>query len=79
MEVYFASLEDIDHQYKSDLYFDEDDDEDLVSFMAPVYRDMLTCSYGSKWWDRIAKATFSPSFYNKIQRIRIAWSAEKSN
>ena len=78
MEVYFASLEDMDHQYKSDLYFDEDDDEDLVQFMAPAYRDMLTCTYGSNWWDRTAKARCTPSFYDKIQKIRRAWSAEKN-
>jgi heme oxygenase len=78
MEVYFTSLEDMDHQYKSDLYFDEDDDEDLVRFMAPAYRDMLMCTYGSNWWDRTAKARCTPSFYDKIQQIRMAWSAEKN-
>jgi hypothetical protein len=77
MEVYFTSLEDMDHQYKSDLYFDEDDDEDLVWFMAPAYRDMLTCTYGSNWWDRTAKVRRTPSFYDKIQKIQVAWSAER--
>jgi hypothetical protein len=51
MEVYFTNLGNVDHQYKSDLYFDEDDDEDLVWFVAPAYRDLLTCIYGSNWWD----------------------------
>jgi len=75
IEVYFAYLEDSDHQYKSDLYFDEDDDEDLIEFMAPTFRDMLSCKYGSEWWDRTAKGRNAPSFYNKIQRIRAAWEA----
>jgi hypothetical protein len=73
IEVYFTYLEDSDHQYKSDLYFDEDDHEDLVEFMAPTFRDMLSCKYGSEWWDRTAKAKNVPSFYNKIQKIRAAW------
>jgi hypothetical protein len=75
IEVYFAYLEDSDHQFKSDLYFDEDDGEDLIEFMAPTYRDMLSCKYGSAWWDRTAKAKNAPSFYNKIQRIRATWEA----
>jgi len=78
MEVYFASLEDSDHQYKSDLYFDEDDDTDLVEFMAPAFRDMLSSSYGSEWWNRTAKDTCTPSFYEKIQKIRAGWDAERN-
>jgi hypothetical protein len=78
LEVYFTSLEDMDHQFKSDLYFDEDDDDDLVLFMAPAYRDMLTCTYGRTWWDRTAKARCTPSFYDKIQKIRTDWEAEQN-
>jgi hypothetical protein len=73
IEVYFTFLEDSDHQYKSDLYFDEDDLVDIIEFMAPSFRDMLSCKYGSEWWDRTAKAKNTPSFYNKIQKIRAAW------
>jgi len=75
IEVYFAYLEDCDYQYKSDFYFDEDDDEDVIEFMALTFRDMLSCKYGSEWWDRAAKAKYAPSFYNKIQRIRADWEA----
>ena len=75
LAVYFTYLEDSDHQYKSDLYFDEDDDEDLIEFMAATFRDMLSCKYGAEWWDRTAKASSTPSFYNKIQRIRAGWEA----
>ena len=79
MEVYFTSLEDMDHQYKSDLYFDEDDDEDLVRYTAPADRDMLTCKYGANWWDRTAKHRCTPSFYEKIQDIRAGWEAEQKS
>lgn len=77
LEVYFTSLEDMDHQYESDLYFDEDDDEDLMQFMAPAYREMIMCKHGSAWWNRVAKARCTPSFYGKIQRIREGWAAEQ--
>ena len=76
LEVYFTSLEDMDHQFKSDLYFDEDDDEDLIQFMASAYRDMIMCTPGSNWWSQSAKARCTPSFYNKIQKIREGWAAE---
>lgn len=76
LEVYFTSLENMDHQFKSDLYFDEDDDEDLIQFMAPAYRELIMCTHGSDWWIRTAKARCTPSFYNKIQRIRKRWATE---
>ena len=76
LEVFFTSLEDMDHQYKSDLYFDEDDEEDLVEFMAPTYREMLTSEYGESWWNRTAKNRCTPSFYDKIQNIRERWAIE---
>ena len=78
LEVYFANLEDADHQYKSDLYFDEEDDTDLVEYMAPTFRPLLSSQYGSDWWERSAKDTCTPSFYNKIQNIRAGWSAEQN-
>jgi hypothetical protein len=66
----------MDHQFKSDLYFDEDDDEDLMHFMAPAYREILICKHGSNWWDRTAKIRCTPSFYEKIQKIREGWESE---
>ena len=77
LEVYFTSLEDLDHQFKSDLYFDEDDDEDLIQFMAPAYRNLIMCTYGSDWWNRTGKVRCTPSFYDKIQQIRKGWAAEE--
>ena len=77
LEVYFTSLEDMDHQFKSDLYFEEDDDEDLMQFMASGYRDLIMCTHGSDWWDRTAKVRCTPSFYDKIEQIRKGWAAEE--
>ena len=77
VNVYFTNLEDSDHQYKSDLYFDEDDDTDLVEYMAPEYKDMLTCTYGSEWWERTARGSSTPSFIEKIERIRASWPEEQ--
>ncbi len=76
LEVYFTSLEDHDHQYKSGLYFDEDDDTDLVVYMAPAFREMLSSQYGREWWERVGKYRSTPSFYQKIQKIRDRWEHE---
>jgi hypothetical protein len=76
LEVYFTSLEDSDHQYKSGLYFDEDDDTDLVEYLAPAFRGMLSSQYGRAWWERIGKDRSTPSFYDKIQKIRRGWESE---
>ena len=76
LEVYFTSLEDHDHQYKSGLYFDEDDDTDLVEYMAPAFRDMLSSPQGREWWERIGRDRSTPSFYDKIETIRARWQRE---
>ena len=53
--------EDADHQYKSDLYFDEDDETDLVEYVAPTYRDWIMSPHGRAWWDRVAADTDTPA------------------
>ena len=78
LEVYFTSLEDHDHQYKSGLYFDEDDDTDLVEYMAPAYRDMLSSLHGREWWERIGRDRSTPSFYDKIEKIRADWDRDST-
>lgn len=78
LEVYFTSLEDSDHQYQSGLYFDETDDTDLVEFLAPAFREMLDSPLGREWWERTAKVRSTPSFYEKIERIRSGWELEKA-
>jgi hypothetical protein len=76
LAVYFSSLEDMDHQYKSDLYFDEDDDTDLVEFMELEYKRMLESKHGKEWWERTARDCSTPSFFAKIERIRSKWGLE---
>jgi hypothetical protein len=72
-EIYFSWLEDTDHQYKVDLYFDDEDDTDLVEFMAPVFRDLLMSPYGRNWWDRVAADTYTPNFYKKVTKLVSQW------
>jgi hypothetical protein len=76
IEIYMAWLEDVDHQYKSDLYFDEGDDYDLVEFMAPAYKSLLLSPAGRAWWNRVAQHTSTPSLYAKISKIIAQWDAE---
>jgi hypothetical protein len=72
-EIYFSWLEDTDHQYKVDLYFDDEDDTDLVEFLAPVFRDLLVSPYGRDWWNRVAAYTYTPNFYKKVTKLVNQW------
>lgn len=73
VEAYVAILEDMDHQFKFDLYFDEEDDEDIIEFMAPVYRSLLGSPIGRDWWRRVAPHSTTPSLYDKISKIMANW------
>ena len=73
IEIYFSWLEDADHQYKSDLYFDDDDDTDLVDYMAPSFRDLIMSRHGRAWWDRVAADTYTPGFFNKVTKLIVGW------
>jgi hypothetical protein len=76
IEIYMAWLEDVDHQYQSELYFDEDDDIDLIEFMAPAYKSLLLSPTGRDWWIRVAPFTSTPSAYAKLNKIIGQWEAE---
>ena len=76
LEVYMAILEDLDHQYKANLYFDEDDDVDLLEFMAPSYKAFLSSPIARTWWMRVAKDSTNPSMYKKMSGIMSRWDAE---
>ena len=76
IEIYMAWLEDVNHQYESDLYFDEDDDVDLIEYMAPAYKSLLLSPTGRDWWVRVAVHTSTPSMYAKINKIIGQWEAE---
>jgi len=78
VEVYVSWLEDVNHQYKSDLYFDEDDDEDIVDFMAPTFRDFLSSPHAREWWESTASDSLTPSMFTKLDRIMARWDAESS-
>lgn len=74
LEVYFAQLEDVDHQFRSNLYFDEDDDEDIVDFMAPQYRPFLDSPVGRLWWYNSGMYSSTPSFAAKINKVLDTWT-----
>ena len=73
IEIHTAVLEDLDHQYKSDLYFNEEDDIDLIEYMAPTWRALYTSPVGRNWWDREAPHSLPPSVYSKMNRIMATW------
>ncbi len=75
IEITMAYLEDVDHQYKSDLYFDEEDDIDLILYIAPTYREFLCSPLFRKWWKDQAPDSTTPSMYVKIGEILASWDA----
>lgn len=75
IDVYMANLEDIDHQYRSDLYFDEEDSVDVVDYVAPLYKELIMSPVGRNWWTTIAPVAQAPSFFAKMNRIVKSWEA----
>ena len=75
IDVYMTNLEDIDHQYKSDLYFDETDTVDVVDYLAPLHKDLLMSPVGRNWWATVAPVSQTPSFFEKMSRIIKSWEA----
>lgn len=78
IDVYMTNLEDIDHQYQSDLYFDEEDTKDVVDYLAPVHKDLMTSPVGRQWWATVAPISHTPSYFEKMNRIMKEWDAEKN-
>jgi hypothetical protein len=78
IDVYMTNLEDIDHQYQSDLYFDELDTIDVVTFLAPLYKDLMTSPVGRNWWATVAPVGHTPSYFEKMSKIMKEWETEKS-
>lgn len=78
IETYMTLLEDSDHQYKSDLYFSEDDGVDLVEFIAPTFKKLFQSPVGRHWWATIAESSTTPSLYAKMDRIMRNWDEEES-
>lgn len=75
IEITVAYLEDVDLQYKLDLYFDEDDDIDLILYIAPTYRRLFCSPLFRKWWKEQAPDSMTPSSYAKISEILASWDA----
>jgi hypothetical protein len=69
IQIRLAWLEDVDSQYKAGLYFDEDDDEDLIEYMAPDIREILSPDAVCDWWFKGAKYKYAPSFMEKIEKV----------
>ncbi len=76
IEVYVTLLEDVDHQYKSKLYFDEEDEEDIIEFIAPTYRKLFRSPVGRRWWVTVAANSTTPSLFAKMDRIISQWDVE---
>jgi hypothetical protein len=68
VSIYMTWLEDVDSQYASGLYFDEDDDEDLVDYMSRDFRRYFSTPEVRKWWREIGKLEYRPSFVQKMDK-----------
>ena len=77
IDIYMNNLEDIDHQYKADLYFDEEDALDIVDYLAPLHKDLMMSPVGRNWWTTLAETIHTPSFYAKMDRIIKRWEQEE--
>ena len=77
IETYMLLLEDSDHQYKSDLYFSEEDEIDLVEFIAPTFKKLFQSQVGRQWWTTIAENSTTPSLYAKMNKIMQNWDEEE--
>ena len=75
IDVYMTNLEDIDHQYQSELYFDEADTLDVVDYLAPLHKNLMTSPVGKTWWATVAPISHTPSFFEKMSRIIKGWEA----
>jgi hypothetical protein len=67
LSIYITWLEDADHQYMSDLYF-EQDETDPVRDMIDDFGPLLSCPTGREWWSRRGDLT-TPSLHAKITQL----------
>ena len=72
LNIYCSWLEDVDRQFRADLYFDEDDEGDLLDYMAPYFRRLLRSEAAKNWWEREGNYQYTPSFDSKIRKIMSA-------
>ena len=75
VEMYMALMEDIDHQYKSDLYFDEEDGVDIIEYIAPTFRPLMSSPVARDWWKNMGPHSVTPSLYKKMSEIMVKWDS----
>jgi len=68
VHIYVTWLEDVDSQYVSGLYFDEDDDEDLVDYMSRDFSGLFSTPEVRSWWHEGGKLAYRPSFIEKMDK-----------
>ncbi len=72
LNMYCSWLEDVESQFEADLYFDEDDEGDLLDYMAPYFKRLFRSQAAKNWWEREGHYQFTPSFDSKFRRIMSA-------
>jgi hypothetical protein len=72
LNIYCSWLEDVDSQFEANLYFDEDDEGDLLDYMAPYFKRLFRSQTVKNWWEREGHYQFTPSFDTKLRRIMSA-------
>jgi hypothetical protein len=72
LNIYCSWLEDVESQYQSGLYFEEDDDTDLLEYMAPYFRRIFRSKAAKNWWEREGNYQYTPSFDTRIRKIMSA-------
>ena len=75
LEMYMALLEDVDHQYKSDLYFEEEEGPEIIEYMAPKYRPLMSAPIAKDWWKTIGPHSVTPTLYKKMSAIMAKWDS----
>ncbi len=68
VHIYVTWLEDVDSQYVSGLYFDEDDDEDLIDYMSRGFAGLFSTPEARRWWHQGGKLAYRPSFIKKMDK-----------
>jgi hypothetical protein len=68
VHMYMTWLEDTDSQYVAGLYFEEDDEEDLVDYMSRDFAQLFSTPEIRRWWHESGKVAFRPSFVQKMDK-----------
>jgi len=69
IQMELTALEDTEFHYTSGLYFVEDDDEDLVDYVAPNMIRLMRPAFVKEFWYKQGVHTYTPSFITRIEKI----------